>query len=197
MHLNCHGITIDPAKVKGLTEWPRESKNIKEIHKVLRVLGYQHPFIPNFVCFTWPLTNLLKKDTTIEWTPKCHAPVETLIDIVTSSPILVAPNQDHQFELKVDASQFAIGAILWQWDPTNPKKFQACGYYSATLSPVEQNYKVFNRELLRIICALRHWSHLLHSTVLPILIWTNHRNLIVTILPPFFHFSHSRDFTCP
>jgi hypothetical protein len=51
MHLNHYSITIDPTKVKGLTEWPRELKKIKEIHKVLGVLGYQCPFIPNFAHF--------------------------------------------------------------------------------------------------------------------------------------------------
>jgi len=87
------------------------------------------------------------------------------------------PDQDHQFELEVDASQFAIDAILWQRDPANQKKLRACGYYSATLSLAERNYKVFNRELLGIIHTLQHWSHLLHGTVLPILIWTDYRNL--------------------
>jgi hypothetical protein len=48
MRLNHHGITIDPSKIKGLTDWPRELKNVKEIRKVLGVLGYQRPFIPNF-----------------------------------------------------------------------------------------------------------------------------------------------------
>jgi hypothetical protein len=48
IRLNRHGITIDPAKIKGLTDWPKELKNVKEIRKVLRVLGYQRPFIPNF-----------------------------------------------------------------------------------------------------------------------------------------------------
>jgi hypothetical protein len=48
---------------------------------------------------------------------------------------------------------------------------------------VERNYKVFDRELLGIICALRYWSHLLCGTVLPILIWTNHRNLMYWIEP--------------
>ena len=174
IRLNCHGITIDLSKIKGLTDWPRELKNVKEICKVLGVLGYQHPFIPNFAHFARPLTNLLKKDTPFEWTPECRASLDTLINIVTSSPILVAPNQEQQFELEVDASQFAIGAILWQRDPANPKKLCACGYYSATLSPAEQNYKVFDRELLGIIRALRHWSHLLCGTVLPVLIWTDH-----------------------
>ena len=104
MRLNRHSITIDPSKIKGLTDWPRELKNIKEICKVLRVLGYQHPFILNFACFAQPLINLLKKDTIFEWTPGCRASLETLIDIVTSLPILVAPDQESQFELEVDAS---------------------------------------------------------------------------------------------
>jgi hypothetical protein len=56
--------------------------------------------------------NLLKKDTPFEWTSDCRASLDTLIDIVTSSPILVAPDQDSQFELEVDASQFAIGANI-------------------------------------------------------------------------------------
>jgi len=60
-----------------------------------------------------------------------------LIDIVTLSPVLIAPDQDRQFELEVDASQFAIGAILWQRDPANAKKLRMIGYYSATLSPAE------------------------------------------------------------
>jgi hypothetical protein len=85
--------------------------------------------------------------------------------------------------LEVDVSQFAIGAILWQRDPANTKKLHACGYYSTILSPAEQNYKVFDRELLRIIRALRHWSHLLHGTILPILIWTDHQNLMYWIEP--------------
>jgi hypothetical protein len=76
------------------------------------VLGYQHPFIPNFARFAQPLTNLLKKDTTFEWTPECRTSLETLINIVNLSPILIAPDQECQFELEVDASQFSIGAIL-------------------------------------------------------------------------------------
>jgi len=177
MPLNRHSITIDPAKLTGLRDWPHTLGNIKEVRKVLRVLGYQRPFIPNFAGFACPLMNLLKKDTPFEWTPNCCQALDTLIDIVTSSPVLIAPDQDRQFELEVDASQFAIRAILWQQDPANAKKLCTVGYYSATLSPAERNYKVFNRELLGIIRTLRHWSHLLRGTPEPVIIWTNHRNL--------------------
>ncbi len=174
MHLNRHSITIDPSKLAGLHNWPRTLGNVKEVRKVLGVLRYQHPFIPNFAGFARPLTNLPKKDTVIDWTPECRHTLDMLIDIVTSSPVLITPNQDHQFKLEVDASQFAIGAILWQQDPTNAKKLYAVGYYSTTLSPTERNYKVFDRELLGIIHALHHWSHLLRGTPIPIIIWTDH-----------------------
>ena len=98
---------------------------------------------------------------------------------VTSSPVLVAPDQDHQFELEVDASQYALGAILWQRDPAMPQKLRAIGYYSKTLAPAEMNYKIHDRELLAVIRALRHWSHLLRATPpdQPIIIWTDHKNL--------------------
>jgi hypothetical protein len=52
MRLNHHSITINPAKIKGLKDWPKTLKNVKEVRKVLGVLGYQCPFIPNFAHFT-------------------------------------------------------------------------------------------------------------------------------------------------
>jgi RNase H-like domain found in reverse transcriptase/Integrase zinc binding domain len=143
------------------------------------MLGYQCPFIPNFVAITRPLTALLKKDNLFIWTPECVKALNTLIKVVTSSSVLVAPDQDRQFELEVDASQYALGAILWQRDPAMPQKLCAIGYYSKTLAPAEMNYKIHDRELLAVICALCHWSHLLRTTPpnQPIIIWTDHKNL--------------------
>jgi hypothetical protein len=44
-------IKINPTKWHGLEEWPRILKNIKEVHSMLGVLGYQWQFIANF--HTW------------------------------------------------------------------------------------------------------------------------------------------------
>ena len=120
------------------------------------VLSYQRPFILNFATIAQPLTALLKKDNPFTWTPECVKALNTLIKVVTSSPVLVAPDQDRQFELEVDASQYALGAILWQRDPAMPQKLCAIGYYSKTLAPAEMNYKIHDRELLTIIRALHH-----------------------------------------
>lgn len=70
-------------------------------------------------------------------TLKCRKAIDLLIDIVTFSPVLVAPDQDQQFELEVDASQFALGGILWQQDPVSPKLLRVVGFFSSTLSSAE------------------------------------------------------------
>jgi len=173
------GITITPDKLSAIQDWPRNPRNLKELQKVLGVLGYQHPFILNFAAIVRLLTALLKKDNPFIWTPECVKALDTLIKVVTSSPVLVALDQDRQFELEVDASQYALGAILWQRDPAMPQKLRAISYYSKTLAPAEMNYKIHNRELLAVIRALHHWSHLLHTTPLdqPVIIWTDHKNL--------------------
>jgi len=61
-----------------------------------------------------PVTALLKANTEFIWTDECRKAINLLVDVVTSSPVLIAPNQDQQFELEVDASQYALGGILWQ-----------------------------------------------------------------------------------
>jgi len=120
--LTHNGITIDPAKITAIRDWPWNPCNLKKLHSVLEVLGYQHPFIPNFATIAQPLTNLLKKDTPFIWTDDCKQRLDILINIICLEPVLVAPDQDHQFELEVDASQFTLGAILWQQDPANLKR---------------------------------------------------------------------------
>ena len=74
---------------------------------------------------------------------------------VTSEPILAHPELDKQFELEVDASGFAVGAVLLQ--KKDDRKRHPVGYYSATLNTAEQNYDIYDLELLAIVKALKHW----------------------------------------
>ena len=57
--------------------------------------------------------------------------------------------------MEVDASQYALGAILSQKDEQG--KLRPVGYYSKTLIPAERNYDVYDRELLALVRALQHW----------------------------------------
>jgi len=50
-------------------------------------------------------------------------------------------------------------------------------FYSKSLSPVERNYKIHDKEMLAIICALEEWRYFLKGARHPVKIWTDHKNL--------------------
>ena len=82
----------------------------------------------------------------------------------------------------MDASQFATGAILYQADKErkdargNPL-LRPLGFNSQTFNKTEQNYPIYDRELLGMMRGLRTWRHLLRNTTHPVLVITNHANL--------------------
>jgi hypothetical protein len=113
-----------------------------------------------------PLTNLQKKDVLFVWDDKCENAVQTLKRRVTSDPVLWQPDHNRPFILEVDASQYATSAILWQEDDRGKK--HAIGYDSSTLSDMERNYPIYDRELLTMIRRLENWCYLLAGTKSPI-----------------------------
>jgi len=50
-------------------------------------------------------------------------------------------------------------------------------FYSKSLSSMEQNYKIHDKEMLAIIHALEEWRHFLEGATHPVEIWTDHKNL--------------------
>jgi len=50
-------------------------------------------------------------------------------------------------------------------------------FYSKSLSPVEWNYEIHNKEMLAIIRALEEWRYFLKGARHPVEIWTDHKNL--------------------
>src|SRR6266850_1539669 len=178
-----HGeISIDPSKIARIKDWPTMLRSVKEVRSTLGVLGFQQPFIPGFAAIAKPLTNLLKKTSPFLWTEECTTALTTLCDIITSEPVLVSPDQDRQFILKVNASQYATGAILYQVDKTMKDRkgkpiLRPCGYHSQTFSAMEQQYPIYDWEFLAVICGLKHWDYLLKCAKHPILVITDHVNL--------------------
>jgi hypothetical protein len=42
------GIMVDSSKATGLGDWPRRLRNVKEVRRMLGILGYQRPFIKGY-----------------------------------------------------------------------------------------------------------------------------------------------------
>ena len=169
------GIHINPSKVAGIQDWPCQLKDVKQVWSTLGVLGYQRPFINNFTAIARPLYNLTKKDMPFNWTQECTDALEQLIKAVMSEPVLYQPDWSKQFKLEVDASLFAIGAVLFQRDDEGRRR--PISYFSQALNSAERNYDVWDREFLAVIRGLKHNWHLLVGSPHKVLVLMNHKNL--------------------
>ena len=171
--LNGDTIELDPSKVSGLKMWPTMLKNVQEVQETLGILNFNHAFIEKFDHIAKPLMELLKKNVPFKWTDRQTQALEQLIEKVTTQPVLIHPDPGKPFELKVDASDYAMGAILFQHN--NKGKAWPIGYHSKTFSDTKQWYYIYDKELTAIDRGLENWRHLLLGS--PVTVHMDHSNL--------------------
>jgi len=95
---------------------------------------------------------------------------------VTTAPVLMSPQNSEPFRVEADSLDFATGAVLSQQSTTDGK-WHPVVFYSKSLSPVERNYEIYDKEMLAIICALEEWRYFLEGAIHLVEIWTDHKNL--------------------
>ena len=167
-------ICMDLVKIAGIKNWPTPKK-VKDICSFLGFCNFYRAFIKGFLSIARSLNALTKKDQMWTWTEEHQKAFDTLKARVTSEPILAHPKLDKQFELEVDTSGFAVGAVLLQ--KKDDGKQHPVGYYSTTLNAAEQNYDIYNLELLAIVKALKHWRPLLTGSPHKIKVFSDQMNL--------------------
>ena len=75
-------------------------------------------------------------------------------EIVLSDKVIALPRPDRKFRMEVDASDYALGGVLSQYQD---KKWKTVTFISRVMSPAELNYDIYDKELLTIIFALEEW----------------------------------------
>ena len=141
-------IAIDPTKLAGIKDWP-EPTNVKAVHSFLGFSNFYRKFIGHFADLAHPLNDLTRKTKQFKWTPECQDAFDSLKTKFTESPVLLIPDPAKPFTVKSDASKYATGAVLRQKDANGD--WHPCGYISHSFTATEQNYEIYNRELLGII----------------------------------------------
>ena len=110
------------------------------------------------------------------WNGKERRAFEVLKAAVTSALVLVSPQDLELFCIEADSLDFTTGAVLSQQLPGDKKQYSVM-FYSNFLSLVEQNYKIYDKEILTIIHVLEKQRHFLEGAKYPVEIWTDHKNL--------------------
>jgi len=168
-------VVMDPVKVAGVREWP-VPENRTNVQAFIGFINFYCHFIQGFSIIARPLFDLTHSDQAWNWGTKKQEAFERLKMAVTTAPTLASPQDSEPFCIEADSLDFTSGAVLSQQLP-GEEKWHPVAFYSKSLSLVEQNYEIHDKEMLAIICALEEWRHFLEGACYPVEIWTDHKNL--------------------
>ena len=164
-----NGVRPDPAKVSVMQDWPAP-KNKQDLYKFLGFANYFRSFIRNYatIATLYPLTQCKNTDEfASKWNNLQQACFEAIKLALCHAPTLKMPDFDQPFEVIVDASNVAIGAVLVQ-------DKRPVAYESKKLSPAEMRWTTTERELFAAVHALRQWQCYLRHPTQSFDLWTDH-----------------------
>ncbi|SRR6266702_3426040 len=131
---------MDPVKIQGIVTWIAPV-NLMELRGFIGFLNFYQCFIKGFSTLAQVLHNLTKKNMPWQWTEKEQNTFEMLKQKVAEEPVLLFPQMTKPFEMEVDTSAIAIGAVLNQKGDNG--KLHSVAYYSESFTSTEQNYNVY------------------------------------------------------
>lgn len=141
---------------------------IRHTRKILGVLNYYRKLIPDFAKIALPITDMLKgfdsrsngKLPSGSWKKEHQESFEKLKSKLLSAPCLNLYNPEAQTFMEVDASNYALGAVLKQIDPIS-KKVYIIGYFSEKIPSFKKHLGSFDLELLAITRACEYFRQYL------------------------------------
>uniref|UniRef100_A0AAV1TGG3 Reverse transcriptase domain-containing protein n=1 Tax=Peronospora matthiolae TaxID=2874970 RepID=A0AAV1TGG3_9STRA len=126
----------DPEKIKAISDWT-VLVDVKGLRKFLGLAAYLHKYTRNYAEMTVHLSRLLKKNERRSWSAECQHSFEGIKKILIQSPVLAIADRDRPFHVVCDASNFAIGCALMQYDSDGVER--VVGYQSPQLQAAERN----------------------------------------------------------
>ena len=178
------GHTISPSgvlplqdRVSAIRQFPLPETQ-RQLRQFLGMITFYHRFIPSAAALLTPLTSLLKgkkrgQSTKVTWSDAARQTFSDAKSALAEATLLVFPQESAPTRLQVDASEFAVGGVLQQYQN---EMWVPLAFFSKKLQPAETRYSAFSRELLAMYLATKHFRYFLEGRSFHIL--TDHKPLI-------------------
>ena len=162
------GVETNPEKVSALRTWPRPN-TLTELKSFLGFAGYYRRFVKDYSRIVKPLNDLtggyppcrkgkkatpssagylnIKEPFANRWTLACQEAFQTIIDKLTSAPVLGFANPKLPYFLHTDASTSGLGGALYQ---EQDGEMRVIAYASRGLSSSEKRYPAHKLEFLAL-----------------------------------------------
>ena len=141
------GLKVQPDKINKLCKFKKPTCK-RDIKSLQGFLQFVRIFIPNLSKKMYPLTKLLKKNVKFKWGKEQQKAFEVIRELLNSEQCLRHPDFSRKFILFVDASDYAIGAVLVQ---EHQGKYYFIRFASKTLNDAQTRYSATERECLAVV----------------------------------------------
>ena len=149
----------DPEKIRAVLNFPTPN-TLKDIRAFVALCSYYRKFIRDFAKIASPLTQLTRKDVPFQWKTNQIEAFECLKRKISSTPVLAHYDHTLETQLRTDASDVGLGAIILQ---KHEKKWKPVAFASRQIRGAELNYPVSDKECLAIIYAIEKFRHYLEG----------------------------------
>ncbi|KAH6597230.1 hypothetical protein BASA50_004581 [Batrachochytrium salamandrivorans] len=165
---------MDPSKISAVQSWPTPKK-VRDLQVLLGFTNFYRALIHDYSSMTANLTKLFKKDAPFVWGPEQEKSLQDLKTAFANSDFLTHPDDSRPFILETDASDYAISGVLSQYDDSNT--LRPIAFYARQMNSAEQNYEIYDKELLAVVKFFKHWRHFLQGGLHPVTVLCDHKNL--------------------
>jgi len=162
-HIDATGIRPLKEKVQVFRDFPLPDTQ-RKLREFIGLINFYWRFIPNCATIIQPLNSLLqhtkRPSDALLWTDTTIALFSSIKNALANATLLCHPKADAPTSVVTDASDTAVGAVLQQYIDG---KRCPLSFFSEALKPAETRYSTFDRELLAIYLAIKHFRYFLES----------------------------------
>ena len=168
MVIDRFGVRPAPSKIEAITQLSQPS-TVEEVRVLLGMAGYLRKFVPNYSSILAPISDLLRdprfrtkkaRRVKVPWGQAQTEAMETLVNLLTSPPILALPDWNKPFRLHTDASETGAGAVLTQVQDMVEKTL---AYASHRWSKTDEKKSPTDRECLAVLWAVDKFASYLQA----------------------------------
>ena len=107
--ISAAGLEVDQARdSNSIIKTLLPPTTVKGIRRFLGHTGFYRRFIRDFSKISRPLCRLLEKDVKFDFDESCKYAFEEIKSRLVTTPIMVTPNWNKEFEIMCDVSDYAI-----------------------------------------------------------------------------------------
>ena len=163
-------IMIPKAKLTAYSNM-RVPKSKTEVQFLINSLSFYRNFIPNFSEHIHPIRKMLvamnnDKSVKFQWSLDMQKGLDKVLAGLAFSSQRYLPKSDRPFIIKTDASKFAAGAIVCQYDDNG--ELQLVAAVSRSFNQAERSLAPVSKEILTLTYTLSSLNYILRGAVLTI-----------------------------